>query len=234
MTDSLAPGLEALQRRLGHRFRQPDLLVRALTHRSYSADHYERLEFLGDAVLGLAVSTLLVERLPQQAEGELSRARASLVRQDALHRIALDLGLPPLLRLGEGEQRSGGRERASILADAAEAVLGALYLDAGFEAAQAVARRWYEGVELRPGLGKDAKTALQEWLQARRRPLPVYEVVAIHGEAHAQTFEVACRVEGAAPATGRGPSRRAAEQAAAAVMLDQLHTHGLSSRVSQP
>ena len=94
MTDSLAPGLEALQRRLGHRFRQPDLLVRALTHRSYSADHYERLEFLGDAVLGLAVSTLLVERLPQQAEGELSRARASLVRQDALHRIALDLGLP--------------------------------------------------------------------------------------------------------------------------------------------
>ena len=143
MTESLAPGLEALQRRLGHRFRQPDLLVRALTHRSYSADHYERLEFLGDAVLGLAVSTLLVERLPQQAEGELSRARASLVRQDALHRIALDLGLPALLRLGEGEQRSGGRERASILADAAEAVLGALYLDAGFEAAQAVARRCY-------------------------------------------------------------------------------------------
>ncbi len=234
MTDSLALGLEALQRRLGHRFRQPDLLVRALTHRSYSADHYERLEFLGDAVLGLAVSTLLVERLPQQTEGELSRARASLVRQDALHRIALELGLPALLRLGEGEQRSGGRERASILADAAEAVLGALYLDAGFEAAQAVARRWYEGVELQPGLGKDAKTALQEWLQARRRPLPVYEVVAIHGEAHAQTFEVACRVEGVAPATGRGASRRAAEQAAAALMLDHLHTRGLPSRNAQP
>ncbi|MDM7455786.1 MAG: ribonuclease III [Tepidimonas sp.] len=230
----MATGLEALQRRLGHRFRQPDLLVRALTHRSHSADHYERLEFLGDAVLGLAVSTLLVERLPQQAEGELSRARASLVRQDALHRIALELGLPALLRLGEGEQRSGGRERASILADAVEALLGALYLDAGFEAAQAVARRWYEGVELRPGLGKDAKTALQEWLQARRRPLPVYEVVAIHGEAHAQTFEVACRVEGVAPATGRGGSRRAAEQAAAAVMLDHLYTRGLPSRNAQP
>lgn len=220
MTDSLAPGLEALQRRLGHRFRQPDLLVRALTHRSYSADHYERLEFLGDAVLGLAVSTLLVERLPQQAEGELSRARASLVRQDALHRIALDLGLPALLRLGEGEQRSGGRERASILADAAEAVLGALYLDAGFEAAQAVARRWYEGVELRPGLGKDAKTALQEWLQARRIPVPTYTMVEIVGEAHAQEFEVACEIPKLAVRTlGRGPSRRIAEQQSAELAL---------------
>ncbi|MGQ9724204.1 MAG: ribonuclease III [Tepidimonas sp.] len=230
----MSPGLQALQHRLGHRFRNPDLLVRALTHRSHSADHYERLEFLGDAVLGLVVSTLLVERLPQQDEGELSRVRASLVRQDTLHRIALELGLPALLRLGQGEQRSGGRERASILADVAEALLGALYLDAGFEVAQAVARRWYEGVELRPGLGKDAKTALQEWLQGRRRPLPVYDVVAVHGEAHAQTFEVACRVEGAEPATGRGPSRRAAEQAAAAVMLDRLQTHGARSRAPTP
>lgn len=231
MTDVTSSGLEALQRRLGHRFRRPELLLRALTHRSFGADHYERLEFLGDAVLGLAVSTLLVERLPQQGEGELSRVRASLVRQDALHRIALDLGLPPLLRLGEGEQRSGGRERASILADAVEALLGALYLDAGFDVAQAVARRWYEGVELRPGLGKDAKTALQEWLQGRRRPLPVYQVAAIHGEAHAQTFEVECLVEGAPPTRGRGPSRRAAEQAAAAAMLAQLQTQGLSAPV---
>jgi ribonuclease-3 len=234
MADPLSPGLEALQRRLGHRFRDPGLLLRSLTHRSYGADHYERLEFLGDAVLGLAVSTLLVERLPQQPEGELSRLRASLVRQDALHRIALDLGLPPLLRLGEGEQRSGGRERASILADTVEALLGALYLDAGYEVAQAVARRWYEGIELRPGQGKDAKTALQEWLQARRRPLPTYEVVAIHGEAHAQTFEVACRVEGAGPTVGRGPSRRAAEQAAAAHMLELLQTGGTSRRAPTP
>lgn len=227
MTASLAPDLQALQQRLGYRFRNPDLLMRALTHRSFSADHNERLEFLGDAVLGLAVSTLLVERLPRHAEGELSRVRASLVRQEALHRIALDLGVPASLRLGEGEQRSGGRARPSILADAAEAILGAVYLDAGFEAAQAVARRWYEGVELHPGLGKDAKTALQEWLQGRRQPLPVYEVIAIHGEAHAQTFEVACRVQGAEAAVGRGPSRRAAEQAAAAVMLDRLQTRGV-------
>jgi ribonuclease-3 len=234
MTAPSVDALDALQHRLGHRFRQPALLLRALTHRSYSADHYERLEFLGDAVLGLAVSTMLVERLPQQSEGELSRLRASLVRQDALHRIALDLGLPPLLRLGEGEQRSGGRERASILADTVEALLGALYLDAGYEVAQAVARRWYEGIELRPGQGKDAKTSLQEWLQARRRPLPVYEVQAIHGEAHAQTFEVACRVEGAGPTVGRGPSRRAAEQAAAAHMLELLQTGGTSRRAPTP
>lgn len=234
MVDSQAPALEALQHRLGHRFRRPELLLRALTHRSHSADHYERLEFLGDAVLGLAVSTLLVERLPQQTEGELSRARAALVRQDALHRIALDLGLPALLRLGEGEARSGGRMRASILADAVEALLGALYLDAGFEVAQRVARHWYDGVELHPGLGKDAKTALQEWLQGRHRPLPVYEVVAIHGQAHAQTFEVVCRVEGVAPALGRGPSRRSAEQVAAAAMLAQLQSQGALSRAATP
>jgi len=235
MVEPIEAGLDALQRRLGHRFRDSGLLLRALTHRSYSADHYERLEFLGDAVLGLAVSTLLVERLPQQAEGELSRVRASLVRQDALHRIALDLGLPPLLRLGEGEQRSGGRERASILADAVEALLGALYLDAGFEAAQAVARRWYAGVELRPGLGKDAKTALQEWLQGRKRALPLYEVLTIHGEAHAQTFEVACRVAAEdLVATGRGPSRRAAEQAAAAIMLEHLRQRGDKPRSATP
>ncbi|WP_334133635.1 ribonuclease III [Tepidimonas sp.] len=222
MTASDTPGLQALQTRLGHTFRRPELLQRALTHRSFGADHYERLEFLGDAVLGLVVATLLVQRLPQQTEGELSRVRASLVRQDALHRIALDLGLPALLRLGDGEQRSGGRQRPSILADAVEAVLGAIYLDAGFEVAQAVARRWYDGVSLEPALDKDAKTALQEWLQGRRRPLPQYEVLAILGEAHAQTFEVACRVDGVEPAIGRGASRRAAEQAAAASMLQRL------------
>lgn len=217
------PTLAALQRRLGHTFADPALLRRALTHRSFGADHYERLEFLGDAVLGLVVATLLVQRLPQGQEGELSRARAALVRQDALHRIALQLGLPRVLRLGEGERRSGGHERASILADVVEALLGAIYLDAGFEAAQAVARRWYEGVTLTPSVAKDAKTALQEWLQGRRRPLPRYEVVAVHGEAHAQTFEVACHVDGQAqPTLGRGGSRRAAEQAAAAAMLQRL------------
>lgn len=219
------PTLAALQRRLGHAFRDEALLRRALTHRSFGTDHYERLEFLGDAVLGLVVATLLVQRLPQGQEGDLSRARAALVRQDALHRIALRLGLPALLRLGEGERRSGGHERPSILADAVEALLGAIYLDAGFEAAQAVARRWYDDVTLASGIGKDAKTALQEWLQARRRPLPRYEVVAVRGEAHAQTFEVACHVEGQdAPTHGSGASRRAAEQVAAAAMLARLQT----------
>ncbi|TSE18700.1 Ribonuclease 3 [Tepidimonas alkaliphilus] len=213
----------ALQRRLGHTFANPALLQRALTHRSLSADHYERLEFLGDAVLGLVVATLLVQRLPQGREGDLSRARAALVRQDALHRIALQLGVPALVRLGEGERRSGGSTRPSILADVVEALLGAVYLDAGFEAALAVARRWYDEAQLGVAAGKDPKTALQEWLQARRRPLPRYEVVAVHGEAHAQTFEVACSVEGVAqPARGQGPSRRAAEQQAAAAMLQRL------------
>ncbi len=230
MTAVDSSGLQALQARLGHTFGRPELLQRALTHRSHSADHYERLEFLGDAVLGLVVSTLLVQRLPQQSEGELSRVRASLVRQDALHRIALELGLPSLLRLGDGEQRSGGRQRPSILADAVEALLGAIYLDAGFDAAQAVARRWYADVALEPALGKDAKTALQEWLQGRRRPLPQYEVLAILGEAHAQTFEVACRVEGVEAAVGRGASRRAAEQAAAALMLQRLQGSSVSVR----
>ena len=223
MTERDEPGLQALQRRLGHTFADPALLRRALTHRSCGADHYERLEFLGDAVLGLVVATLLVRRLPQGREGDLSRARAALVRQDALHRIALQLGLPALVRLGEGERRSGGHERPSILADVVEALLGAVYLDAGFEAALAVARRWYDDVALDPDVGKDAKTALQEWLQGRRRPLPRYEVVAVRGEAHAQTFEVACHVDGLAePTLGRGSSRRTAEQAAAAAMLQRL------------
>lgn len=231
MADALSPALEALQQRLGLRFANPALLQRALTHRSHGADHYERLEFLGDAVLGLVVSTLLLERLPDLGEGELSRARASLVRQDALVRIAHELGLPPLLRLGEGEQRSGGRTRPSILADAVEALLGAIYLDAGFDVAQAVARRWYEQVELRPGLDKDPKTALQEWLQGRRRPLPQYEVAAVRGEAHAQTFEVRCQVAGSDfVAVGQGASRRAAEQAAAARMLAHLQRDGASAR----
>ncbi|TSE36048.1 ribonuclease III [Tepidimonas charontis] len=232
MTVPDASGLQALQARLGHTFKRPELLLRALTHRSHSADHYERLEFLGDAVLGLVVSTLLVQRLPRQSEGELSRVRANLVRQDALHRIALDLGLPDLVRLGDGEQRSGGRHRPSILADVVEAVLGAIYLDAGFEPAQAVARRWYDGVSLEPALDKDPKTALQEWLQGRRRALPQYEVRSILGEAHAQTFEVACCVDGTEPTVARGPSRRAAEQVAAALMLQRLQGNTVSLRPS--
>lgn len=215
----------ALQERLGHRFADQRLLERALTHRSFSADHYERLEFLGDSVLSLAVSGLLYERLSSQPEGDLSRIRANLVKQDTLHGLADVLRLSPLLRLGEGEIRSGGRERPSILADALEAILGAVYLDAGFDAANALVRRLYQSVDLSPGQsvqGKDPKTALQEWLQGRKMKLPAYRVAATTGEAHRQTFEVVCQIETGHEERGSGASRRAAEQAAAAAMLQHL------------
>lgn len=220
--------LAALQQRLGYRFTDPGLLFRALTHRSFAAEHNERLELLGDSVLNLAVTTLLYQRLDSHNEGELSRTRANLVKQDALHRQALALGLPELLRLGEGEARSGGRQRPSILADALEALLGAVYLDAGFAAAEALVHRLYAGTDLRPGQDaheKDAKTALQEWLQGRRMKLPLYTVAATRGQAHVQTFEVQCQIsETGQSARGLGSSRRAAEQAAAAQMLQQLQS----------
>lgn len=218
--------LERLAQRLGHRFAQPRLLERALTHRSFSADHNERLEFLGDAVLNLAVSGLLYEKLSDLPEGDLSRVRANLVKQDTLHGIATRLGLSACLRLGEGERRSGGHERPSILADALEAAIGAVYLDAGFEAARAVVLRLYADIELHAGMramDKDGKTGLQEWLQARKMKLPEYRVVAVTGEAHRQTFEMACVVaELGLVEHGSGPSRRAAEQAAASAMLGRL------------
>ena len=222
--------LQSLQQRLGHQFGDEALLAQALTHRSFSADHNERLEFLGDSVLGLAVSDLLYERLAQLPEGELSRVRANLVKQDTLHQLALGLGLAPLLRLGEGELRSGGAARPSILADALEAVLGAVYLDAGFAAAQALVRRLYASVQINPHMSaaaKDAKTALQEWLQGRKMKLPLYRVVGTLGAAHKQTFDVACEVPDLGlTERGIGGSRRAGEQAAAAAMLLRLKTHG--------
>ncbi len=218
--------LLALQQRLDYRFKDPALLERALTHRSYSADHYERLEFLGDSVLNLAVSGLLYQRLKDHPEGDLSRTRANLVKQDTLFELAQGLGLSGTLRLGEGELRSGGSKRPSILADTLEAIIGAVYLDAGFDAAQTLVLRLYRNVDVNPGtlaLGKDAKTALQEWLQGRKMKLPVYTVVATNGEAHRQVFEVACEVkEWGDVQRGTGGSRRAAEQAAAAAMLQHL------------
>ena len=219
--------LLALQERLGHRFANGQLLERALTHRSYSADHYERLEFLGDSVLGLAISSLLYERLSRQPEGDLSRIRANLVKQDTLAGLATGLGLSQLLRLGEGELRSGGPKRPSILADVLEAIIGAVYLDAGFAEAEALVHRLYQGLDINPGMsaqGKDAKTALQEWLQGRKMKLPRYTVVGTSGEAHRQIFEVECEIqESGLRERGSGASRRAAEQAAAAVMLQHLN-----------
>lgn len=222
----LSAALTALQQRLNHSFANPRLLERALTHRSFSADHNERLEFLGDSVLNLAVSGLLFEKLSQLPEGDLSRVRANLVKQDTLFQMATTLGLSAVLRLGDGEKRSGGHKRPSILADALEAIIGAVYLDAGFDAAAAVVRRLYGDVELSTqmsAMGKDPKTELQEWLQARKMKLPAYRVVATLGEAHKQTFDVECSVAEIGHAErGIGASRRAGEQAAAAAMLQRL------------
>ncbi|SIQ86049.1 ribonuclease III [Pseudacidovorax sp. RU35E] len=223
-------GLAALQVRLGHAFSDDRLLQRALTHRSYSSEHNERLEFLGDSVLGLAISHLLYTRLARQAEGDLSRVRANLVRQDTLHGIAQRLQLAGLLRLGEGEARSGGAARPSILADAVEALIGAVYLDAGFGPAQALVQRLYADIEIEPQMSaasKDPKTELQEWLQGHKMKLPAYRVVATLGAAHKQTFEVECEVpELGLAERGSGGSRRAGEQAAAATMLQRLKTRG--------
>nr|CBA28629.1 Ribonuclease 3 [Curvibacter putative symbiont of Hydra magnipapillata] len=218
--------MTALQQRLQHQFSNVSLLSRALTHRSFSADHYERLEFLGDSVLGLAISDLLYSRLGNLPEGDLSRVRANLVRQETLHQLALKLGLPDVLKLGEGEMRSGGPKRASILADALEAIIGAVYLDAGFAKAQALVHRLFEAVEINPqmqAIGKDAKTELQEWLQGRKMKLPLYTVVGTIGAAHKQSFDVECEVpELRLSERGIGGSRRAGEQAAAAAMLQTI------------
>ncbi|MEO7940841.1 MAG: ribonuclease III [Burkholderiaceae bacterium] len=223
------PLWQALQQRLQHVFSNADLLNRALTHRSFGADHNERLEFLGDSVLNLAVSDLLFQRLRQLPEGDLSRVRANLVKQDTLHGLAVTLGLPGCIRLGEGEMRSGGKKRPSILADALEAVIGAVYLDAGFIAAQQLVHRLFKDVEINPtmaAIGKDPKTELQEWLQGRKMKLPQYRVVSTLGAAHQQSFDVECEiVELNQCERGIGGSRRAAEQAAASAMLQTLKSH---------
>jgi ribonuclease-3 len=222
--------LAALQQRLQHTFRDPALLAQALTHRSFSSEHNERLEFLGDSVLNLAVAGLLYERLADQAEGDLSRVRANLVKQETLHQLALGLGLSEAIRLGEGEARSGGSKRPSILADALEAVIGAVYLDEGFASAQTLVRRLFQEVEITPQMqaaAKDPKTELQEWLQGRRMKLPVYRVAGTLGAAHKQTFEVECEIPDLGQVErGIGASRRAAEQAAAAAILMALKAQG--------
>ena len=222
----MSEGLIALQKRLSYTFNQPVLLQRALTHRSASIDHNERLELLGDAVLNLAVADLLFKRLSGLPEGDLSRVRANLVKQDTLHQLAVGLGLPEILRLGEGELRSGGQKRPSILADALEAVIGAVYLDGGFAVAQQLVHRLFEAVEINANMdaiGKDPKTELQEWLQGRKMKLPMYRVVSTLGAAHRQTFDVECSItELNFIERGIGGSRRAGEQAAAAAMLQTL------------
>ena len=215
-----------LSARLGYPFKSPQLLTQALTHRSYGAAHNERLEYVGDAVLSCVVAVALYERFPKMTEGELSRVRASFVNRDTLARYAQELDLGAYLRFGEGEHKSGGSGRPSILADALEAVFGAVFLDGGFEAARAAIMRLF-GDELAAFdptfIGKDPKTRLQEWLQARRIALPVYTIVEVAGEAHLQSFAVECRVPSRdVVAVGTGPSRRVAEQAAAAQVYATL------------
>jgi ribonuclease III len=217
---------EGLERRIGYSFARPDLLAQALTHRSWGAAHNERLEFLGDGVLNCVVAAELYERFGTLKEGELSRLRANLVRQDTLHQLAQGLLLGEHLRLGEGEVKTGGAARPSILADAFEALVGAVFLDGGFEAAREVTRRLYSALlaDLDPrDPAKDPKTLLQELLQARKLALPQYSVVATQGAAHSQQFEVECVIAELSLRTrGNGSSRRIAEQEAARRAFEQL------------
>ena len=218
---------DALQQRAGHRFADAGLLKQALTHRSFSAEHNERLEFLGDAVLSLAISSLLYDHFSGSDEGDLTRVRAHLVREESLHRVAVQLGLPEVLFLSDGEARGGGAQRPSILADALEALIGAAFLDGGFGAARAMVERLFGEIIATTDKGswsKDAKTELQEWLQARHLAVPAYRIVATRGQAHAQIFEVECAVPALGLAElGEGRSRRIAEQEAARRMVVSLN-----------
>jgi ribonuclease-3 len=212
---------------IAHRFARQDLLTQALTHRSAGAPHNERLEFLGDALVNLIVAEALFQLWPQADEGGLTRARAELVRESALASIARQLDLGAKLILGPGEMKSGGHRRDSILADALEAVVAAIYVDAGFETCRAVVMPWFQAAmdALPPPhkVGKDAKTRLQEWLQGKQKPLPIYTLVSEGGEEHAKTFHVACTLQNPELVTeGEGASRRAAEQVAAEAALQAL------------
>ncbi|MBS1139654.1 MAG: RNAse [Proteobacteria bacterium] len=218
---------QSIAKRLCHQFSDQSLLRTALTHRSFGTPNNERLEFLGDGVLDFVIAAALFHRFAELPEGDLSRLRANLVRQETLHRLALDLDIGAHLRLGEGELKSGGAQRPSILADALEALLGAIYLDAGFEAVQTVIENLFAPLldELKPGqFQKDAKTRLQEWLQGRKKALPKYQLLEATGAAHEQRFEVACEIENPTLRTvGHGSSRRIAEQIAAEKALKELH-----------
>lgn len=225
--------LNAFSRRLGHDFGDDSLLELAMTHRSFGGQNNERLEFLGDSIVNFVIAEALFRRFPEAREGQLSRLRARLVKGQTLAELAREMGFGEHLRLGSGEMKSGGHRRESILADAVEAIIGAIYLDAGMEAVRARILSWYatrlEEISLQD-TQKDPKTRLQEFLQSRQVPLPRYEVVSVEGEAHAQTFTVECHVELLDDhTTGIGASRRHAEQQAAEVALKQLEPKGVRS-----
>ena len=220
------PDIGILERRVGHRFRDGALLARALTHVSAhggerAREHnYQRLEFLGDRVLGLAAADMLFGRFPEASEGELSRRLAELVRRETCAEVALAWDVGPFLTLGTGEKLSGGRRNTTILADVCEAIIGAVFLDAGFEAARGVIERAFADALAAPRRPlRDAKTALQEWAQGRGLPTPVYEILERSGPDHAPRFRIAARVEGLVEGVGLGPSKRIAEQDAAQNLL---------------
>jgi ribonuclease-3 len=217
-----------LARRLGYEFSDPRLLQQALTHRSFGQPNNERLEFLGDSVVNHVVAHALFEQFPALNEGELSRLRANLVCQGTLFELACELALGDALQLGEGEMKSGGAGRPSILSDAFEAVVAAVFLDGGYVQAKALVDRLFAPrlarLDPRKSL-KDPKTRLQEYLQGRKRPLPRYVLLEVRGEAHAQEFEVECVVSDKLSTRGVGSSRRAAEQTAAAEAMNQLEAH---------
>lgn len=220
----MLPPLSKLEKKLGYQFNNSALLEQALTHRSCKGQHNERLEFLGDAILGLVIAEALYQNFPKTREGDLTRMRASLVKGVTLAEIARELDIAQHLRLGPGELKSGGSRRESIQADAVEAVLGAIYLDSGADACKARILQWFGSRlhSIEPGVQKDSKTLLQEYLQGRRLALPQYEVIAIEGEAHDQTFTVRCTVAGRQTVEASGSSRRKAEQDCAQAILEQL------------
>lgn len=226
----MAARLQELARRLGHRFADPGLLTQALTHPSVvhgraprKATPYERLEFLGDRVLGLVVADMLFHRFPHEPEGALARRHAALVRRETLARVAHDIDLPAHLVLSRGEEDAGGRGNPGLLADACEAVIGALFADAGFQVAQVFVRTmWTPLMDEAQAPPKDAKTALQEWAQGRGKKLPAYVTVGMEGPPHEPVFSVSVEVEGVETVTAQGPSKRAAEQTAAAQMLENV------------
>ena len=222
----MANNIGQLQQRLGYQFIDPDLLTLALSHRSVAAENNERLEFLGDSILGLVVTDFLYREFPQAREGDLSRMRSHIVRGESLAEVAKQLALGPDLLLGSGEMKSGGHRRDSILGDTVEALIGAVYLDRGIEAAREIVTAWFKSFfdsALKAQPVKDAKTALQEWLQHRNKPLPDYQLVSTGGEAHSRLFTVSCKIAAVEAAmTATASSRRRAEQMVAEQLLEEV------------
>jgi len=223
---TVANNIGQLQQRLGYQFIDPDLLTLALSHRSVAAENNERLEFLGDSILGLVVTDFLYREFPQAREGDLSRMRSHIVRGESLAEVAKQLALGPDLLLGSGEMKSGGHRRDSILGDTVEALIGAVYLDRGIEAAREIVTAWFKSFfdsALQAQPVKDAKTALQEWLQHRNKPLPDYQLVSTGGEAHSRLFTVSCKIAAVEAAmTATASSRRRAEQMVAEQLLEEV------------